>query len=82
MLTRAQRDRWIASGGVTHGDHGFDPRVRAMHGLFVAHGPAFREGLRVEAFESMHLYEMFCRVLGIAPAKNDGDASVTAPFLK
>ena len=53
-----------------------------MHGLFVAHGPAFREGLRMGAFESVHLYEMFCRLLGIAPAKNDGDASVTTAILR
>jgi predicted AlkP superfamily pyrophosphatase or phosphodiesterase len=82
LLTRAQRDEWIAAGGGTRADHGFDPRLRAMRGLFVAHGPAFREGLRVRAFESVHLYELFCRLLGIAPSKNDGDARVTAPMLK
>jgi cytochrome c oxidase assembly protein Cox11 len=46
----------------------------------VAHGPAFRAHQRVAAFESVHLYEMFCRVLGITPGPNDGDPAVTAPF--
>ena len=82
VLTRAERDQWIAEGGSPRAEHGFDPQAPAMHGLFVAHGPAFREGLRVRAFESVHLYALFCRLLGIAPSPNDGDARVTAQMLR
>jgi hypothetical protein len=55
------------------GNHGYDPRVRSMRGMFVAAGPAFRRGASVPAFESVHVYEVLCRVLGIRPAPNDGD---------
>lgn len=82
VLTRAERDRWMAKGGGTHGDHGFVPDTPAMHGLFLANGPAFRQGLRVRAFESVHLYELFCRLLDIVPAGNDGAARVTSPMLR
>lgn len=76
VQTRAQRDRWIANGGGTRGEHGFDPALPSMHGLFVAAGPSFRAGHRVPPFESVHLYELLCRVLGIRPARNDGDPRV------
>jgi ectonucleotide pyrophosphatase/phosphodiesterase family protein 7 len=52
-----------------------------MNGLFVARGPAFRQGHVVEPFENVHLYELMCRILGLRPAWNDGDADVTAGML-
>ena len=57
------------------------PAPPLMHGLFVAAGPAFRPGLRVPAFDSVHLYELFCRLLDIRPAANDGDPRVTGELL-
>ena len=48
----------------TGGEHGYDGRYRSMHGLFVAAGPQFRRGIIVPAFESIHVYELMCRILG------------------
>lgn len=81
IQTRAQRDRWTANGGGTRGEHGFDPALRSMHGVFVAAGPSFRAGLRLLPFESVHVYELLCRVLGIRSAGNDGDPRVLARAL-
>ena len=53
-----------------------------MHGLFVAAGPALRQGLVVPRFENMHIYELMCRMLGLRPAKNDGDPAVTAGWMR
>jgi predicted AlkP superfamily pyrophosphatase or phosphodiesterase len=64
------------------GNHGYDPALRSMHGLFIASGPQFKSGLRVPAFSNVHIYELICRVLHIRPAKNEGDAAVTASFLR
>jgi len=64
------------------GDHGFEPKNRSMHGLFVAAGPQFKAGLVVPAFENVHIYELLCKVLGLRPATNDGDVAVTASFLR
>jgi hypothetical protein len=64
------------------GSHGYDPANQSMHGLFLAVGPAFRQGLVVPPFESVHVYELLCRVLGIRPAPNDGDPKVTEGFLR
>ena len=64
------------------GNHGYDPVHRSMHGLFIASGPQFKNGLTVPAFSNLHVYDLICRVLGIQPAKNEGDPQVTASFLK
>jgi predicted AlkP superfamily pyrophosphatase or phosphodiesterase len=64
------------------GNHGYDPRHRSMHGLFVAAGPQFRSGVVVPAFDNVHIYELLCRVLGLDPAPNDGDLAVTRGFLR
>lgn len=64
------------------GQHGYDPQVRAMHGLFVASGPAFRRGAVVAPFESVDIYNVLARVLGVAPAPNDGDPDVANRLLR
>lgn len=81
VQTRAQLAAWKERGGVIRGEHGYDPAVLSMRGLFVASGPAFRAGVKLPAFESRHLYEAFCRVLGITPGKNDGNPRVLSGAL-
>ncbi|HEY8548417.1 MAG TPA: ectonucleotide pyrophosphatase/phosphodiesterase [Vicinamibacterales bacterium] len=66
---------------VLHGNHGYDPQVRSMHGLFVAAGPAFRRGATVPAFESVHVYNVLARILGVTPAPNDGDPAIAEQLL-
>jgi len=77
ITTKAQASSWQQAGRRMGGQHGFDPRLRSMHGLFIAVGPQFRRGITVPAFESVHLYEMMTRVLGLKPAPNDGRAQAT-----
>lgn len=69
-------------GEVPGGTHGYDPVHRSMHGLFVAAGPRFRQGIVVPRFEVIHVYEMLCRLLGLQPASNDGDRAVTTGFFR
>lgn len=80
IMTRAnvQREDDLERGGT----HGYDPRHRSMHGLFIAAGPQFRSGVVVPSFENVHIYELLCRVLGLRPASNDGDLAVTRGFLR
>ncbi len=56
------------------GDHGYDPALRSMHGIFIAHGPSIRN-LRapLEAFENIHIYHLLCALAALTPAPNDGD---------
>jgi hypothetical protein len=64
------------------GMHGYDPKLRSMHGLFVAAGPAASEGLLVEPFQNIHIYDFLCAILKLKPADNDGDPAVTRGFLR
>jgi predicted AlkP superfamily pyrophosphatase or phosphodiesterase len=63
------------------GAHGYDPRYRDMHGLFVAAGPRVRRGYVGPSIQNVHLYEFMCEVLGLRAATNDGDRAQTANFI-
>ncbi len=80
ITTRATLER--NKGVIDGGNHGYDPRHRSMHGLFIATGPRFRNGVVVPAFENVHIYELMCRVLGLQPALNDGDPAVGTSLLR
>ena len=54
------------------GEHGFDNQNMDMKTIFRAVGPSFKAGLEVEPFESIHVYELMCQLLGIGPEPNDG----------
>ncbi|XP_038598014.1 ectonucleotide pyrophosphatase/phosphodiesterase family member 7 [Tachyglossus aculeatus] len=64
-----------------NGEHGFDNGEMDMKTIFRAEGPRFRKGLVVEGFESVHVYELMCKILGIIPEENDGSLNVTLPML-
>ena len=55
------------------GNHGYDNADPLMRALFVAHGPAFRQGLVVPEFPNVDVYPLMTHLLGIGPAANDGD---------
>jgi predicted AlkP superfamily pyrophosphatase or phosphodiesterase len=82
IMSRQDLERWKSSRRVAGGAHGYDPQLRNMHGLFVAAGPRLQHGIRVPAFENIHVYELMCALLGIEPAKNDGDPDVTKDMLR
>lgn len=63
------------------GAHGYEPTTRDMGALFVAAGPSVGRGLVVAPFENVHVYDLLCRILQIAPARNDGRPAVTRGFM-
>lgn len=60
----------------TGGTHGWDPDWKAMHGIFLADGPRFRDGQRIDTLQAVDVYGVLCAAMGLEPAPNDGDASV------
>ncbi len=81
IATRAILERWKTSG-MPGGNHGYDPRLRSMHGLFVAAGPRLKRGELVPPIESIHLYELMCELLGIEPAPNAGALEAIGHMLR
>jgi predicted AlkP superfamily pyrophosphatase or phosphodiesterase len=59
--------------GIIAGAHGFDNIEPEMHTIFYAAGPDFRQGITVDPFEAVHIYELMSRILNLEPAHNDGD---------
>ena len=82
VLTRATAERLRARGVTVSGQHGYDPKSPSMRTLFVAAGPAFRQGVVVKPFENVSLYNVLARVLGVRPAPNDGDPKVVKRLLR
>jgi len=65
----------------TRGDHGYDPYDPEMAALFVAVGPAFRRGVRLDPFDNVHAYPLLAHIAGIRPEPGDGDFAVLSPAL-
>jgi predicted AlkP superfamily pyrophosphatase or phosphodiesterase len=82
IVSKRDIDRWQSGARrPPGGNHGFAASEQSMQGLFVAHGPRIRRGVTVKPFENIHIYELMCAVLGLQPAKNDGDPAVTRGML-
>ena len=62
------------------GAHGYDPRYREVHGLFIAAGARIRRGVVVPEFQNIHIYNFMCQLLHLTPAANDGDFSQVSTF--
>ncbi len=66
-----------------HGDHGYDPALANMHGILIAHGPAFKNsGAVVDDVENVHVYNLLCAAAALTPAPNDGDDRLVRAMLK
>lgn len=78
LLSSAYPRNYPVSGGA----HGYDPADRSMAALFLAQGPAFARGLRLQQFENVDVYPLLADLIGVAPAEPiDGDLSTLRPAL-
>lgn len=66
----------------TRGAHGYDNQFQDMQATFIAHGSAFKRGLISEPFENVEVYNVMCKILGLTPAKNDGDLNRVRAILR
>jgi predicted AlkP superfamily pyrophosphatase or phosphodiesterase len=64
------------------GAHGYDNQLESMRALFVAHGKAFKKGKVFEPFENVQIYNLMCKILGLTPAKNDGNYETVKGMLR
>jgi predicted AlkP superfamily pyrophosphatase or phosphodiesterase len=64
------------------GQHGYDPALASMRGIFIARGPAFKSGVELEPFENVNIYNLLCATLGLKPAPNDGDDRLVRAVLR
>jgi hypothetical protein len=64
------------------GTHGYDQTLPSMRALFVASGPAFRQGAVVAPFSNIHVYELMTHILRLRPAPNDGSLDSVRAMLR
>jgi predicted AlkP superfamily pyrophosphatase or phosphodiesterase len=66
-----------------YGVHGYDPKHKEVHGIFYAHGPAFKKGYEVPSIKNIHVYPLMCQILGLeVPDNIDGELSEIENVLK
>ena len=83
ITSRTETSRWDEHARQSPGGtHGYDARAKSMQGLFIAAGPRLHRGVIVKPFENIHVYNLMCGVIGIEPAKNDGDPAVIKDMLR
>lgn len=70
------------AGKLSRGEHGYDNADPQMRALFVAHGPAFREGITVPQFPNVDVYPLIMHLLGLPAAPNDGNYDEVKGMLK
>lgn len=68
--------------GQVRGAHGYDNRYQSMGATFIAHGPAFKNGYVAEPFANVEVYNVMCKILGLTPAKNDGELDRVKKMLR
>lgn len=66
---------------LNRGSHGYDNALPSMRAVFIAAGPSFRRGTTLPAFDNVDVYPLLAELLGLAPARNDGDAATFTPVL-
>jgi predicted AlkP superfamily pyrophosphatase or phosphodiesterase len=59
--------------GIIAATHGYDNMEPEMRTFFSAGGPDFKQGVVVNPFESVHIYELMAYLLRLEAAPNDGD---------
>jgi alkaline phosphatase D len=65
-----------------NGTHGYDNRNTDMDAIFYAYGPAFKENYVQKRFQNVSLYPLFCEILNLEEAPNDGNIEEVLDMLK
>ncbi len=85
FLTTRQRYEKLRQEGKLRkirGSHGYDNQLESMRALFIGHGDAFKKGFAAEPFQNIQIYNLMCKILGLTPAKNDGEFEKVKILLK
>jgi predicted AlkP superfamily pyrophosphatase or phosphodiesterase len=69
-------------GHISIGEHGYDNIEPTMQALFIAHGPAFRDGIRFHSFPNVDVYPLMTHLLGLPDKFSDGHFDDVQGMLK
>ena len=77
VVVRSKNDTFTDKGA-----HGWPPVESKSYSIFYARGPAFRDGTVVKPFNTVDLYPLMCKLLGINPRPNNGSLENVKAILK
>ncbi|XP_045197523.2 bis(5'-adenosyl)-triphosphatase enpp4-like [Mercenaria mercenaria] len=83
IIVEPEEHYWISfngSAGVL-GEHGYNNSLASMHPFFIAMGPDFKPGAKVDTFNNVDIYPLMCTLLGLKPAPNNGSLDVVSQLL-
>lgn len=63
------------------GTHGYEIGNTDIHAIFYASGPSFKKNYRHPSFQNIHIYPLLAYILGVIPAKCDGDLQYVIDML-
>ncbi|XP_068652089.1 uncharacterized protein [Aristolochia californica] len=63
------------------GAHGYDNAFFSMRTIFIAHGPQFARGTKVQSFENVQIYNLITSILKINGAANNGSETFPKSML-
>ncbi|MBN3303899.1 ENPP7 phosphodiesterase, partial [Amia calva] len=66
---------------VNKGDHGFSNEEMDMKTIFRAFGPDFKRNYLADPFDSINIYPLMCKLLGVMPEPHNGSLAVTEHML-
>lgn len=66
---------------INKGDHGFSNHEMDMKMIFRAFGPDLRKNFLAEPFDSVSIYPLMCKLLGVTPEPNNGSLSDTTGMI-
>ena len=68
-------------GPFPRGQHGYDPSVPDMWGLFIAIGPGIA-ARKLELVDNIDVYPLLCRLVGVQPETNDASNALADALLQ
>ena len=64
------------------GTHGYDNLAPEMQAVFIAAGPAFKQGVVLPAFDNVNVYSLLMKLIDVPALPSDGTLAPLAPGLK
>jgi predicted AlkP superfamily pyrophosphatase or phosphodiesterase len=81
LTTPRDLSKWEGKGNF--GEHGYDPALtKEVNGIFYAIGPNVKQGVKIKAFENIHVYPFVAKILGLKTPEIDGDEKVLKGIYK
>lgn len=76
---------WITpgeEGRFPKGAHGYDNEALEMQAIFIAAGPAFKQGFVLPVFDNVNVYPLLMKLIDVPALPSDGTLAPLAPALR